>query len=60
MCRFTPLTLVPFDMEAVDRSMLTNKEREILAEYNRLIWEKVSPFLEKDEKDWLQENIDID
>lgn len=60
MCRFTPLTLVPFDMEAVDRSMLTNKEREILAEYNRLIWEKVSPFLEKDEKDWLKENIDID
>lgn len=60
MCRFTPLTLVPFDMEAVDRSMLSKREMEILSEYNRLIWEKVSPFLEEDEKDWLKENIDID
>jgi len=59
MCRFEPLTLVLFDREAIDKYMLSDRELDILARYNKLIYEKVSPYLENDEKFWLKENIDI-
>ncbi len=60
MCSFTPLTLVPFDKEAIDFESLSEKERDILQKYNDLIWEKVSPLLEDDERKWLKGSIDID
>lgn len=59
MCRFEPLTLVPFDKEAIDMDMLSDNDIRILRDYYDLIWEKVSPFLDEDEKTWLKEIIDI-
>ena len=59
MCAFEPLTLVPFDKEAIDFKMLTKKETDILARYYGLIYEKVSPHLNDEEKQWLKEIIDI-
>ncbi len=59
MCRFTPLTLVPFDNESIDVSMLSDKELSILNDYNAMILEKCSPLLTEDEVKWLKENIDI-
>ena len=59
MCRFEPLSLVPFDKDAIDMSLLTGHERDILSRYNDLIWEKISPLLNEDERNWLKEIIDI-
>ena len=59
MCRFTPLTLVPFDKEAIEPGMLTEDEKRILHEYNELIIEKICPFLDEEERAWLKQNIDI-
>ncbi len=59
MCRFVPLTLVPFDREAIDHSLLDDKEERILAAYNELIMDKVFPLLDEEHKAWLKENIDI-
>lgn len=59
MCTFEPLTLVPYDKESIDFSMLTEHETRILKDYYDLVWEKVSPLLDDDEKAWLKENIDI-
>ena len=59
MCRFEPLTLVPFDKDAIDFLELSEKEIGILKKYYGLIWEKVSPLLDEDDKKWLKETIDI-
>ena len=59
MCRFEPLSLVPFDKEAIDTKLLSDRERNILKKYNELVWEKVSPLLNENEKEWLKVTIDI-
>ena len=59
MCRFEPLTLVPFDKDAIDFSLLSDKETEALVKYYDLIWEKVSPLLDDTDRKWLKETIDI-
>lgn len=55
MCRFEPLTLVPFDKDAIDTKLLSGEEREILSRYNKMIEEKVFPLLEEDERTWASE-----
>lgn len=52
MC-FEPLTMVPFDLRAVDAEMLTKAEREYLNNYHKLVFDTISPYLETEEKQWL-------
>ena len=59
MCRFRPLTLVPFDRESVDVSLLSDIEKEVLRKYNEMIVEEVGPLLDEAERSWLKEIIDI-
>ena len=59
MCRFEPLSLVPFDRDAIDTEMLSEREREILCDYNRLILDSIGPKLDEETLSWLKENIDI-
>lgn len=52
---FESLTLVPFDKNAVNISMLDDTELEYLNNYHSDVYEKVSPYLEEPEKKWLAE-----
>lgn len=54
--RFEKLTYVPFDLEAIDCDLLTKKQLNDLNAYHQQVWERISPYLEKDEQDWLKEN----
>lgn len=49
-----PLTLVPFDTDAVDFSLLDNKEIAYLNEYNKLVFKTISPHLTDEEVEWLK------
>ena len=40
--KFEPLTLVPIDMSALDRSLLTEEEMRMIDEYQELVHEKLS------------------
>ena len=53
--RFETVTMVPFDLDAVLPEMMTEKERKLLNDYHRKVYETISPFLEGDEKEWLKE-----
>ncbi len=53
--KFEPLTFVPFDLDAVDVSMLTYLEKQTLNEYHHAVYEKISPYLDEDEKAWLRD-----
>lgn len=52
---FEPLTYVPFDQDAVAVELMSEKERELLNTYHKQVYEKISPFLSEEEKDWLKD-----
>ena len=55
MC-FENLTMVPFDLDAVEPALLTDHEKELLNAYHRDVYEKISPYLNEEEKEWLKES----
>ncbi|EFE34342.1 uncharacterized protein ARB_06742 [Trichophyton benhamiae CBS 112371] len=46
---FESITLVPFCQKLLDASLLTEAERKWVNDYHARVWEKTSPFFEKDE-----------
>ena len=53
--KFVPLTLVPFDLEGIDPEQMETGERTLLNQYHAFVYEKISPYLDEDEKGWLKE-----
>lgn len=51
---FKTLTWVPIDMEAIDEAYLTNSQRAYLQAYQREVYERVSPYLDEEEREWLK------
>ena len=49
-----PLTLCPIDTTPIDVDMLLPEEIEWLNAYHQLVYEKLSPFLDEEEKIWLE------
>lgn len=49
------ITFVPFDLDGVDEELLTQYEKCWLNEYHEEVYEKLSPYLNEEEKTWLQE-----
>lgn len=54
MC-FENLTYVPIDLEAIDRNCMTEDDRIALNEYHSQVYEKISPYLNPEEREWLKE-----
>lgn len=50
---FDPLTFVPLDRDLIDPEGLTPETRELLNQYHQEVEEKISPFLNEEEKKWL-------
>jgi len=53
--RFEPLTMVPFDRDAIDVTMLTAPERELLNAYHARVYETLQPYFSGEEAQWLAE-----
>lgn len=52
---FETLTLCPIDTAPIIVSMLTPDERAWLNSYHKTVFEKLSPYLNDEEKEWLRE-----
>ncbi len=50
-----PLTMVPFDREAILPELMTAKELTWLNAYHQKVWETLSPYLDEEELEWLRE-----
>ncbi|MCI8799239.1 MAG: aminopeptidase P family protein [Lachnospiraceae bacterium] len=57
---FKTLTWVPIDMEAIDENYLTETQKMFLYGYQREVYEKVSPFLNEEEREWLRRETGAD
>ncbi len=53
--RFEFVTFVPIDLDAIDTSYMTEKDVELLNAYHKEVYEKISPYLNEEERDWLKE-----
>ena len=51
---FEPITYIPMDLDAILPEMMSEPEKALLNDYHQLVYDKVSPFLEEDEKEWLK------
>lgn len=53
--KLEPLTLVPYDRDAIDLAMLSSRDVELLNDYHAKVCAAISPYLQGDELNWLKE-----
>ena len=51
---FRTITWVPLDMEAIDEKYMTETQRDYLYAYQKEVFEKLSPYLDEEEREWLR------
>ena len=47
--------MVPWDLEAVDKAYLTDRQVRLLNEYHKQVFDAVSPYMDDEELKWLKE-----
>ena len=52
---FETLTWVPIDKDAVDEAYLNDTQRKLFRQYQQTVFEKISPYLNEEERKWLKE-----
>lgn len=52
--RFEPVTLFPYDLSAIDKSLLNKDEIEWINAYHDRVFEALSPYLDEAESAWLR------
>lgn len=50
---FQTITFAPIDIDAIDIDYLTELDKERLNKYHKEVFEKLSPYLNKEEQNWL-------
>ena len=51
---FETLTIVPFDLDAVDVTLLDSREKQLLNDYHARVYEEISPYMTEEENLWLK------
>lgn len=51
---FETISFIPYEPECIDTSMLTNSEKLWLDNYNQMVYDTISPYLNTDEVNWLK------
>ena len=52
---FETITYVPMDLDAINPEMMSIQEKAWLNEYHKTVYDKISPYLNEEEKEWLKE-----
>ena len=52
---FEVLTMVPFDIECIDVDILSERERILLNDYHKKVYNVIAPYLDDNERKWLEE-----
>lgn len=53
--KFEFVTFVPIDLDGIDTAYMTHEDVELLNRYHEEVYEKISPYLNGEEKEWLKE-----
>ena len=52
---FECITLCPFDLDGINADELSPKQKDILNKYHQEVYEKLSPYMNKEEREFLKE-----
>ena len=52
--KFEFLTFVPVDKDAVVKELMTERDIALLNAYHKEVFEKISPYMDDQEKEWLR------
>ncbi|WP_099468293.1 aminopeptidase P family protein [Konateibacter massiliensis] len=52
---FENITFAPIDLDAIEPSLLSVKEKRMLNDYHKEVFEKLAPFMTTEEAEWLKE-----
>lgn len=52
---FETITYVPIDLDAINFDIMSIQEKAWLNEYHKTVYDKISPYLNEEEKEWLKE-----
>lgn len=51
---FEEITLIPMDLNAINPEIMTAEDKKLLNNYHQEVFDKISPFLNKEEAKWLR------
>ena len=51
---FEVITFAPIDLDAIDESLILKDEKVYLNNYHKQVYDKISPYLNEEEKKWLK------
>ena len=51
---FEPITFVPIDLDAIDADVMSVEDKKMLNDYHKAVFEKISPYLNEEETEWLK------
>ena len=52
--KFEVLSYCPIDLDCIDVKILTPKEKDWLNDYHEKVYKKLSPYLNEEERNWLE------
>jgi len=52
---FETVSFAPYDLAAIDKSLLSNSEVAWINNYHKEVYEKLAPYLDEEERAWLKE-----
>lgn len=52
---FENITYAPIDLDAIDPEAMTKRERAMLNEYHAMVYRVLSPYMTKEENEWLKQ-----
>ncbi len=52
---FEVITFAPIDLDAIDENLMLRDEKIYLNNYHKQVYDKISPYLNEDEKEWLKQ-----
>ena len=51
---FEIITLIPFDLDAINPDIMTESEKKLLNQYHAKVYETLAPHLTEEEAEWLK------
>ncbi|MEG0793059.1 MAG: aminopeptidase P family N-terminal domain-containing protein [Lachnospiraceae bacterium] len=48
------ITYVPFDLDAIVPELMSEEDKKLLNEYHATVYDRVAPYLDSEEKEWLK------
>ena len=51
---FEVITFAPIDLDAIDENLMLKDEKVYLNNYHKQVYDKISPYLNEEEKQWLK------